>query len=280
MRSNPHLFGSPLSVKKPVVIGIGGAHSGVGKTTVAAALLNYFTRVEHRASSVQTSEEKSFPAGSRLLTSGFFKRWGAIKFTKTAFYSSVVDDPAVLSEEDKDTRKLLDAGAEEVLWVQAPVAELGETLPLAFERLSHLDGVLVEGNSAIEFLKPDIVIFIASISKEKVKASAQRLLHRADIVIIPSKHGAEKTAAPDWCEECLIFDAADGAALERLIQRMEAVGTKKNIEALLKEKSVDGRITCTIARGIAEELGVSYKEVGNTANELKIKIKNCELGCF
>jgi LAO/AO transport system kinase len=31
---------------------------------------------------------------------------------------------------------------------------------------------------------------------------------------------------------------------------------------------------------IAEELKVSYSEVGKSANELKIKIKNCELGCF
>lgn len=55
---------------------------------------------------------------------------------------------------------------------------------------------------------------------------------------------------------------------------------EKNIEELLRKKSDEGRLTCSEARKIAEELGVEYKEVGKTANKLKIKIKNCELGCF
>lgn len=55
---------------------------------------------------------------------------------------------------------------------------------------------------------------------------------------------------------------------------------KKEIENILKTRSAEGRITCSDARTIAEKLGVPYKEVGKTANELKIKIKDCELGCF
>jgi hypothetical protein len=35
-----------------------------------------------------------------------------------------------------------------------------------------------------------------------------------------------------------------------------------------------------VLRKIAEELGVSYKKAGEAANELHIKIKNCDLGCF
>jgi LAO/AO transport system kinase len=55
---------------------------------------------------------------------------------------------------------------------------------------------------------------------------------------------------------------------------------KKEIENILKERSEKGSITCRDARNIAEKLKVPYKEVGRTANELKIKIKDCELGCF
>lgn len=43
---------------------------------------------------------------------------------------------------------------------------------------------------------------------------------------------------------------------------------------------VDGKITCAAARKIAEDLGVPYKEVGQAANELGIRIKDCQLGCF
>ncbi|MBF0506765.1 MAG: hypothetical protein HQL09_08005 [Nitrospirae bacterium] len=52
------------------------------------------------------------------------------------------------------------------------------------------------------------------------------------------------------------------------------------IKELLNERAMDGRLNCPAARQIAEELKVPYSEVGRAANELKIKIKNCELGCF
>lgn len=48
----------------------------------------------------------------------------------------------------------------------------------------------------------------------------------------------------------------------------------------VREASRDGRITCTAARKLAEELKVPYIVIGRAADELKIKIKSCELGCF
>lgn len=50
-------------------------------------------------------------------------------------------------------------------------------------------------------------------------------------------------------------------------------------EELLK-RAADGRISCPEARGIAEELGATHAEVGRAADELRIKITDCELGCF
>lgn len=55
---------------------------------------------------------------------------------------------------------------------------------------------------------------------------------------------------------------------------------KDRIEEELKKKAVNGRLPCSIARWIAEELSVSYHEVGEVADELNIKITDCELGCF
>lgn len=55
---------------------------------------------------------------------------------------------------------------------------------------------------------------------------------------------------------------------------------EKLIETRIQERAVDNRITCPVLRKIAEELGVSYKIAGETANRLKIKVKNCDLGCF
>ena len=42
----------------------------------------------------------------------------------------------------------------------------------------------------------------------------------------------------------------------------------------------DGKITCAQARKLAEDLKVSYSDVGITADKSKIKIHKCQLGCF
>jgi len=141
---------------RPIIIGIGGAYSGAGKTTYASLLLK------------------------RL------KGWGAIKFTKTPLYSSIIDDLKILSEEGKDTKRLLDSGAEKVLWVRSPTTELEEIFSMALDRLYDLKGILIEGNSAIEFLKPDIVVFISG-EKERFKRSAGNILRMADVVIFDKK---------------------------------------------------------------------------------------------
>lgn len=46
------------------------------------------------------------------------------------------------------------------------------------------------------------------------------------------------------------------------------------------KKTVNNILSCHTARIIAEKLGIPYKEVGAAADELGIKIKDCELGCF
>lgn len=88
-----------------------------------------------------------------------------------------------MTQKDKDTEKLLSAGAANVLWVQSPAEELKEVLPLAVNRLSNLDGIIVEGNSAIEFLKPDIVIFVFGKDDGAVKKGAETILNAADIIL-------------------------------------------------------------------------------------------------
>ncbi|MDI6800695.1 MAG: hypothetical protein QMD01_01365 [Thermodesulfovibrionales bacterium] len=253
-------------MKYPLTIGIGGSHSGTGKTTIAAALLKYLAT---------HSPIHPFTHSPKI---------GAIKYTKTAFYSSITDDKTILRQEDKDTRRLLDAGAEEVLWVQSPESGLEETLPMAVERLSHLDGIIIEGNSAIEFLKPDIVIFLFRGSGKNLKPSARKLLKQADIMLILGD--AEQPARSKARSQIrnLKFSGLDKAVKERnieeLISYMGAIANKKRLEDILKSKAIDNKIPCGSARQIAEDLGIPYTEVGKAADGLKIKITNCELGCF
>ena len=48
----------------------------------------------------------------------------------------------------------------------------------------------------------------------------------------------------------------------------------------IQERAVDSRLSCSEARRLASELDVPVREVGRAADELKIKIMACELGCF
>ncbi len=243
---------------RPFIIGIGGTHSGSGKTTYASLILK------------------------RL--SG----WGAIKYSRTELYCSLTDDMEVLMEEGKDTRRMLDSGAERVLWVQSPPSELGDILPAAVDRLSDMKGIVVEGNSAIEFLGPDIIIFILGSDSEKTKKNVEGILRRADIVInggsneitVTSNKFRNKHVAGESEDSLPVtrHPSLDEEGLLRYIEGM--VEIKEKIRSSLKDNSVRGKIPCPIARRIAEELNVHYGEVGKVANELDIKITDCELGCF
>ncbi len=52
------------------------------------------------------------------------------------------------------------------------------------------------------------------------------------------------------------------------------------IAAKLKEAAQEGKISCALAQKIASENKVSMKQVGDLLNTLKIKITQCQLGCF
>ncbi|GAB4407542.1 MAG: molybdopterin-guanine dinucleotide biosynthesis protein MobB [Thermodesulfovibrionales bacterium] len=251
---------------RPIIIGVGGAHSGAGKTTLAVALLRHLTEIN--------------------------PLWGAIKYTKTAIYCSMIDDIEVLSKEDKDTERLLSSGAERVLWVQSPASELGEVLPMAVEKLSDLKGIVVEGNSAIEFLRPDIIIFIFGSDSGRIKESARRVLEMADVVVCKGSNelivtsGQSNRSQPSVLSLTTRLSDCQNAGLSELGNEdfiaciAEMVEKKEKIRSAIKEKAIDGRLPCPLARKIAEELSVSYKEVGEVADRLEIKIIDCELGCF
>jgi hypothetical protein len=55
---------------------------------------------------------------------------------------------------------------------------------------------------------------------------------------------------------------------------------QKKVEEMIMQQAVEGRIACAKARGIAKTLGLPIKTVGSIADDLHIKISQCELGCF
>lgn len=227
-------------MNRPLIIGIGGSHSKAGKTTLASALLNKLGG------------------------------WGAVKYTKTAIYSSIIEDKDILSIKGKDTRRFLDSGASSVLWVQSPASGLEEIMPMVIDKLSHLEGMIVEGNTAIEFLRPDIIIFITEKHIMRIKESGKRIMDRADIIYYNDKKEIEIRGGR------IIHGEIENVA--SIVSDM--IELRKRAERLLIEKSLNGRIPCSVARKIAEDTDVPYKKIGEISDEIGIKITNCELGCF
>ena len=137
------------------IISVTGAHSKVGKTTLCSILLKNF------------------------------KGFGAVKFTKSPVYTSITDDSATIMRKNKDTAIMAESGAEKVVWIQSPVSGLEDALDIAMNGMEGLRGVVVEGNSPVDFLNPHLVIFVIS-EHGQIKPSAVRVGRKADIIIINS----------------------------------------------------------------------------------------------
>jgi len=52
------------------------------------------------------------------------------------------------------------------------------------------------------------------------------------------------------------------------------------LEDKIVSSLVDDQLPCAVAFKIANELKVSIREVGDTADKLGIRIIKCQLGCF
>jgi hypothetical protein len=119
--------------------------------------------------------------------------WGAIKYTKTAFYTSVTDASETASQENKDSTRLLKAGAARCLWLQAPPHELSGALSMAMDNMSGLDGVIVEGNAPLDCMDFDAVIFVFGPDAARFKDGAEKALAAADIVVFAGVSDAPET---------------------------------------------------------------------------------------
>ena len=111
--------------------------------------------------------------------------FGAIKFTKKDMFTSVSDDPETILEQGKDTAIMSEAGAKKVVWIQSPYNGLEECLNISLGKMKGLRGVVVEGNSPVDFINPHLIVFIMG-PDGQIKESAKKVSKRADIIVINS----------------------------------------------------------------------------------------------
>ena len=55
---------------------------------------------------------------------------------------------------------------------------------------------------------------------------------------------------------------------------------REKLEETILANAKDGKIPCAMCFKIAEDFGIPKKELTKILNEIKIKISQCQLGCF
>lgn len=153
------------------IIVIGGHSRSVGKTSVVAGLISALPEFH----------------------------WAAFKITQyghgicsangEACDCATGDHSWAISEEknhtgDADTSRFLAAGAERVWWVRTEQGRLAEAMPALRERLKGSLHVIIESNSILKFLRPDLYITVLDPATADFKTSAREFLDRADAAIL------------------------------------------------------------------------------------------------
>lgn len=117
------------------------------------------------------------------------------------------DDHCYAISEEKDARggsdtsRFLAAGARRSFWVRTEQGRLAEAMPSIRRRLAESQNSILESNSILKFINPDLYITVLDPSTKDFKASARTYLGRADAVVL---HGTRP-----WDDAPLEFLAPD-----------------------------------------------------------------------
>ena len=163
------------------IVVIGGHSRSVGKTSVVAGLISALREFD----------------------------WTAVKITQYghgvcsangAPCDCATDDHswAISEEKDRrgesDTSRFLVAGALRALWVRTEQGRLAEAMPTVREKLADAENVILESNSVLKFLRPDVYLTVLDPANADFKNSAREFLDRASAVILHET----TNGAPAW----------------------------------------------------------------------------------
>jgi molybdopterin-guanine dinucleotide biosynthesis protein len=156
-----------------MLVVVGGHSRNIGKTAVAAGLI-------------------------RKLRD---RKWTAVKITQFGHgicshggdacgceEGADAEHPFALSEEYEpngtDSGRFLAAGAERSFWLRTPAGELSRAASTVRKLLGQSENVIVESNSVLELVQPDVFLMLLDFSCEDFKASSLRFMDRADAFLV------------------------------------------------------------------------------------------------
>ena len=200
----------------PVVVAVSGFSSNVGKTTLVCELL------------------KRLPGWEAIKVSrGHYRSCG--KDPIACCVSDLIGaEPVVRSgreanyERGKDTGRFWDVGATNVHWTIVSDEQVEQGIKEAISRV-RASGVIVEGNSFLQYVNADFAIMCARSEGGKVKPSAREVLKKSDVLYLSTlkstasakeefQHWRSKLPIDLQCDHLPIVTADDLPELIEMIQ--------------------------------------------------------------
>jgi hypothetical protein len=83
-----------------------------------------------------------------------------------------------------DSSRFLVAGASRSLWVRTRQGMLAEAMPRVRQEIEAAENTILESNSILRFVRPNLYLTVLDAATEDFKVSAQIYLDRADAVIL------------------------------------------------------------------------------------------------
>lgn len=153
------------------VVVVGGHSRDLGKTSVVAGLITALPEFNWDAFKITQYGH------------------GVCSLNGESCHCATDDHSWAISQEkdrcgDSDTSRFLLAGAARVWWVRTEQGRLAEAMPTIRRKLDESRNSILESNSILKFIRPDLYLTIVDPATADFKRSAQEFLDRADAVIL------------------------------------------------------------------------------------------------
>src|SRR5450432_2815023 len=168
----------------PLIV-IGGHSRNVGKTSVVAGLIAALP--EHNWTAMKITQYGH----------------GVCSLNGQSCHCATDDHTWAISEEkdrsgESDTSRFLIAGAARVWWVRTEQGRLAEAMPTIRRRLAESKNVILESNSILKFVRPDLYLTVLDPATADFKRSAQEFLDLADAVIVHAPKQNTDSSKAAW----------------------------------------------------------------------------------
>lgn len=153
------------------VIVVGGHSRSVGKTSVVAGLIAALPEFHWTAMKITQYGHGICSANG-----------------KVCHCASDDHSWAISEERDRsggsDSSRFLVSGAMRSLWVRTRQGMLAEAMPRVRQELASAENAILESNSILRFIRPDLYVTVLDASTADFKLSAQQFLDRAHAVVL------------------------------------------------------------------------------------------------